>query len=360
MCNYHYYLPLDRILHLRYNILIDLSEVLMIERSLADLTEKAIEVLMTGSSSRKALAESLGISHAAAGEIASLLLSLGIAREYSKRSASRGRRVGILTLAERPAFAVARILPDMISTEFFGYGLDTVQDENFELSDPLFLDDLFSVYFMRIAERVPPLRGICLVCDGIPSGDCFSCTGNPSLDLLPIVPIAREYLGECVIMLENKDAWSVTETDGVSAVITDRDGSLFFRLLQNGIPVCGSRGHIGDVGLIRGVDGTTISSRLRFAGDPQEYVFALSELLHTVILLCAPDRICFTSDKYRTVDSLAGSVYEYLSVEYDMPESRAGIILTGKNGLDPTMPRLRRYLRSYCIGGLIEKFENKK
>lgn len=348
---------LDRSFLLRYNIFIDCMEVFMVGLSKADLIENAVELLSKGSATRKGFSESFKISLASAGEIASSLISLGIAREYSKKNASRGRRTGILTLAERSAFAVAQIFPDMIDTKFFGYGLTTLEEDIFELRDPLFIDDLFSVYFMRISERVPSLNGICLVCDGIPCGDFFSCTGNPSLDLLPIGEIAREYLKECVIMLENKDVWSIAESDGINAVITERGENLFFRLLQNGSPVCGRRGHIANIGLLRSAGGTLISSRLRFARDSREYVSALAELLHTVILLCAPDRIYFSSDRYRTGYSLVGSVYELLSIEYDMPESLIGPLLIGEKGLNPNMPRLRKHLRSHCIKKLLANTE---
>ena len=320
----------------------------------ADRLIAAVDFLESGSCSRKSLAEKLGISKSSAGKTAGVLVSLGIAGEYLKKNDTPGRRTGILKLRSDPVFAALCITHEKISTSFYGYSLEICSYETAPIYDHLFIDDIFTSYFGRLAQRTPSLRGVCLVCSGNVENGAFRGSGILGLDGLPLKNMAEEMLPSVTITLENRDSWEPETSSGVTAVIREECGYVFTAIIHDGIPVHGRRGLAGNAGEITGTSGRSFSSRIKYARGSDEYAVAIAELFSIIIRLTDPHRIIFYSERYGSADEILRSVREKLLINHGFYYSDLPILIA-RHHEEPAPAALRRNFRNNCILRLLSE-----
>jgi len=306
----------------------------------------AVNLLDSGSSDRKRIADSLNISVSSAGKLAAFLISEEIATEYTYKSKAPGRQSKILRLNNDPVFAIANITPKHIVTEFFGYCLNICTTDYFKIHDPLFIDDSFSLYFRLIERMMPSLRGICLVSNGTPSNGSFIRSDIQGLDGLPLVSIASEHLHNKTVSLENRAFFCLDDTDGLSASILDNDGDVKISLVYNGTLISGSRITNDNLNRIKDRYGRSITSRLRYSHDFREYVSAVAELFCHVICIAEPDRIFFSSDRYLSLNEIAKLVTESLIKDHRFFLNELPQIICTKDKFDTSLRKLRIKMRN--------------
>ena len=320
----------------------------------ADRLIAAVGLLESGSCSRKSLAKELGISLSSAGKTVGTLVSLGIVGEYLKKNETPGRRTGILKLRSDPVFAVLCITHEKILTNYYGYSLKICSYETAAIDDYLFIDDIFTSYFSRLAQRNPSLRGVCLVCRGEDKDGVFRGSRILGLDGLPLKNMAEELLPGVSISLENRDSWEPDTSSGVSAVICEEFGYVCATIIHDGVPVHGMRGLAGNAGEISDISGRSFSSRIKFAHGADEYAAAIAELFSIIIRLTDPHRILFYSDRYGSAGEILKSVREKLMINHgfyysDLPK------LIARKPEEAAPTALRRNFRNNCILRLLSE-----
>ena len=276
--------------------------------TLFDKITRTIDVLDRSSCTRNTIAENIGISLSSVNTVVNELKSARVIGEFSSSDRSPGRNQGILHLRNEPVFAFADISESKIITTVFGFGLDIKNVFSYGINDPVFFDDSLLSYFRTLSGIRPKFKYLFITSAGIPQDGFFSGTGISNLDNVPICSIAKEFLYDTKIILDNKADYICEDTSGVYAIINDSDGMLNIEIFSDGRSISSRYITPELYGNTSGSFATLYKNRLKYAASFPEYTDTLVHITDTLTSFISFDRIYYYTDRYSSVDLLVNEI----------------------------------------------------